>query len=89
MIEGMSSVLRSGITVVLPLEQSARKRDNFPSLMTSAMLVCGLLYGVAQQSQPSYVATTCLAGSFGAIGYAVYGSTTEESILKNLPDSSA
>lgn len=69
---GISSFSMEGITVVLPLEQSARKRDNFPSLMTSAMLVCGLLYG-----------------SFGAIGYAVYGSITEESILKNLPDSSA
>jgi len=68
---GISSFAMEGITVVLPLEQSARKRSYFPMLMTTAMLLCGALYG-----------------AFGALGYAVYGSMIEESILKNLPSSS-
>ena len=34
-----------GITVVLPLEQSARHKAKFPGLMISAMLFCGIVFG--------------------------------------------
>lgn len=68
---GISTFAMEGITVVLPLEQSARNKHQFSNLMTISMLFCGLLFG-----------------SFGALGYATYGSNTEESILKNLPDGS-
>eukprot|EP00656_Telonema_subtile_P044026 TRINITY_DN5031_c0_g1_i6.p1 TRINITY_DN5031_c0_g1~~TRINITY_DN5031_c0_g1_i6.p1 ORF type:complete len:263 (+),score=57.33 TRINITY_DN5031_c0_g1_i6:110-898(+) len=68
---GISTFAMEGITVVLPLEQSARQKAAFPALMTAAMVVCGLVFG-----------------SFGALGYAVYGSETHQSVLKNLPSGS-